>query len=248
LNFRSLFSRLFPEDRTLIIKIRNLIGFYPGNLAVYKLAFSHRSLALETHHGIRLSNERLEFLGDAVLGAVIADLLFKRFPYRDEGFLTEMRAKIVSRENLKQIAIKIGINELLQTDTTPGTYRSMYGDAFEALIGAIYLDKGYDKTRRYILERIVRHHIDLHEMELTENNWKSRILNWGQKEKHSVVFEVVEEDTRSRLISVRLMVDDKEISSGKDFVKKKAEQIAAEIACKQLGLLENESNGTRNPR
>ena len=121
MNFRSLFSRLFPEDRTLVRKLRNLIGFYPGNLAVYKLAFSHRSLALETHHGIRLSNERLEFLGDAVLGAVIADLLFKRFPYRDEGFLTEMRAKIVSRENLKQIAIKIGINELLQTDTSPGS-------------------------------------------------------------------------------------------------------------------------------
>lgn len=244
--FRSLFRRLFPEDRELVHKIRNLTGFYPGNLAVYKLAFSHKSLALETHNGLRLSNERLEYLGDAVLGAIIADLLFKRFPYRDEGFLTEMRAKIVSRENLKQIAIKIGINELLQSDAVPGSYRSMYGDAFEALIGAIYLDKGYDKTRKYILYQIVRNHIDLHEIEQTENNWKSRILNWGQKEKHSVVFEVVEEDTRSRLIYVRLLIDDKEVSTGKDYVKKKAEQIAAETACKQLGLLENDTTSNRN--
>lgn len=222
------------------------MGFYPRNLSVYKLAFSHRSLALETNHGMRLSNERLEFLGDAVLGAVIADLLFKRFPYRDEGFLTEMRAKIVSRENLKQVAIKIGINELLQSDAVPGSYRSMYGDAFEALIGAIYIDRGYEKTRRFIVDTIVRHHVDLHELELTEKNWKSRILNWGQKEKHTVIFEVVEEEEAgSRLIMVRLLVDEKEISTGKDYVKKKAEQIAAEAACKQLGLLETEaaSNG-----
>ena len=236
----SLFRRFIPGDRELVRQLRNLTGFYPGNLALYKLAFSHRSLARETSNGIRLSNERLEYLGDAVLGAIIADLLFKRFPYRDEGFLTEMRAKIVSRENLKQVAIKIGINEMLQTDATPGTYRSMYGDAFEALIGAIYLDKGYEYAKKYILDNIVRHHIDLEEIEQTENNWKSRILNWGQKEKHSVVFEVVEEDTRSRLIYVRLVVDDKEISTGKDYVKKKAEQIAAEIACKQLGIVDTE--------
>jgi ribonuclease-3 len=247
LNFRSLFTRYFSEDRELLRKLRNLIGFYPGNISVYKLAFSHRSLALETHNGIRMSNERLEYLGDAVLGAIIADLLFKRFPYRDEGFLTEMRAKIVSRENLKQIAMKIGINELLITDAGPGTYRSMYGDAFEALIGAIYLDKGYDTTRRFILDNIVRYHIDLREIEQTENNWKSRILNWGQKEKHAVVFEVVEDDDpRSRLIYVRLLIDDKEVSSGKDYVKKKAEQIAAEAACKQLGILETEMQSPKN--
>jgi ribonuclease-3 len=123
----------------------------------------------------------------------------------------------------------------------------MYGDAFEALIGAIYLDKGYEKTRRFIIDNIVRHHIDLQEIEQTENNWKSRILNWGQKEKHSVVFEVVEEeDPRSRLIYVRLLIDDKEVSSGKDYVKKKAEQIAAEAACKQLGILENEVQSPKN--
>jgi ribonuclease-3 len=184
-----------------------------------------------------LSNERLEYLGDAVLGAVIADLLFKRFPTRDEGFLTEMRSRIVSRENLKQVAIKIGIDELLKRDAVPGTYRSMYGDAFEALIGAIYIDKGYKVTQSFIIDRIVRHHVDLQAIEQTENNFKSVILNWGQKEKHSVVFEVLEEDAKTRLIKVRLLIDDKEVSTGTDFVKKKAEQIAAETACRQFELL-----------
>ena len=170
----TLFRRFLSNDaqeKSLIRALRNLLGFYPSNLSVYKLAFSHRSLALETVHGIRLSNERLEYLGDAVLGAVVADLLFKRFPTRDEGFLTEMRSRIVSRENLKQVAVKIGIDQLLQRDAVPGSYRSMYGDAFEALIGAIYLDKGYKTTHSFIVDRIVKHHVDLHEIEQTENNF-----------------------------------------------------------------------------
>lgn len=234
--FRLLFS-VDKQEKKLIRSLRNLLGFYPRNIAVYQLAFSHRSIAKETAQGISLSNERLEFLGDAVLGAVVADMLFKRFPYRDEGFLTEMRSRIVSRENLKQLAIKIGINEFLQKDAGPGTYRSMYGDAFEALIGAIYIDRGYHEAQKFILKRIIRNHVDLDEIEQTENNFKSRILNWGQKEKHSVVFEVVEEDAKSKLIKVRLLIDQGEVSTGTDFVKKKAEQIAAEIACKQLDLL-----------
>jgi ribonuclease-3 len=240
LYIRTLLKRYFskdPAEKGLIISLRYVLGFYPDNIAVYKLAFSHRSLSLEAANGMILSNERLEYLGDAVLGAVIADLLFKRFPTRDEGFLTEMRSRIVSRENLKQVAIKIGIDELLKRDAVPGTYRSMYGDAFEALIGAIYIDKGYKITQSFIIDRIVRHHVDLQAIEQTENNFKSVILNWGQKEKHSVVFEVLEEDAKTRLIKVRLLIDDKEVSTGTDFVKKKAEQIAAETACKQLELL-----------
>ena len=235
--FKTFYQLLFSPDRKFIQSLRNLLGYYPGNLAVYHLAFSHRSLALETVQGIELSNERLEYLGDAVLGSVIAELLFKKFPYRDEGFLTEMRSKIVSRENLKQIALKIGIEEYLKKDTGPGSYRSMYGDAFEALIGAIYLDKGYKKAHKFIFERIISHHVDLNALELTESNFKSCILNWGQKEKHSVVFEVLEEDVKSKLIKVRLLIDEKEVSTGTDFVKKKAEQIAAETACRQLNIL-----------
>ncbi len=224
------------EDKKLFSAIKNLSGVYPGNLAVYKLAFSHKSVAKEISRGVKLSNERLEYLGDAVLGAVVADLLFKRFPYRDEGFLTEMRSKIVSRENLKTLAMKIGIDKMVQKDIGPGLYRSMYGDAFEALIGAIYLDKGYKIAQKFILDRIIRIHLDLNEMEATESNFKSKVLNWGQKEKRNVVFETIEENSTTRLIKVRLLIDDKEIATGQDFSKKKAEQIAAESACEQLGI------------
>jgi len=237
---KSLSKLLFSSDqqeKDLIRSLRNLLGFYPGNISVYQLAFSHRSISRETDYGVPLSNERLEYLGDAVLGAVVADMLFKKFPYRDEGFLTEMRSRIVSRENLKNLAVKIGIDELLQKEAAIGTYRSMYGDAFEALIGAIYIDKGYAKTQKFILDRIIRIHVDLHEIEQTEKNFKSLILNWGQREKHSIVFETVEEEQKDRLIKVRLLVDEKEVAVGLDFVKKKAEQIAAQAACTTLGLL-----------
>ena len=237
---KSLFKLVFSSDKQekdLIRSLRNLLGFYPNNISVYQLAFSHRSISRETDNGVPLSNERLEYLGDAVLGAVVADMLFKKFPYRDEGFLTEMRSRIVSRENLKNLAVKFGVDELLQKEAAIGTYRSMYGDAFEALIGAIYLDKGYAKTQKFILERIIRIHVDLHEIEQTEKNFKSLILNWGQREKHSIVFETVEEEQKDRLIKVRLLVDDKEVAVGVDFVKKKAEQIAAQAACTTLGLL-----------
>ena len=235
LNFFKYFIRS-SEEKNLISSLKNLTGFYPGNLSVYKLAFSHKSVAKETSKGIKLSNERLEFLGDAVLGSVVAELLFKRFPYRDEGFLTEMRSKIVSRENLKTLAMKIGIDKMVQKDVSGIGFRSMYGDAFEALIGAIYLDKGYKTAQKFILERIIRIHLDLNEMEATEMNFKSKVLNWGQKEKHNVVFETLEENSTTRLIKVRLLIDEKEVATGQDFSKKKAEQIAAEAACEQLGI------------
>jgi len=233
---RTLYHLVFSADRKLYSQLRNLLGFYPSNISLYHLAFSHRSLARENESGIELSNERLEFLGDAVLGAVVAELLFKKYPYRDDGFLTEMRAEIVSRDNLKQIAIKMGINEFLQKDAVPGTYRSMYGDALEALIGAIYMDKDYFTARKFLLRRIISNHVDLHAIETTENNFKSRIINWGQKEKHTVLFEVIEEDAKSKLIKVRLVIDGKEMATASDFVKKKAEQIAAELVCKELNI------------
>ncbi len=231
------FLKADAQEKSFILSLHSLLGFYPGNLSLYKLAFSHRSLALETVGGNRLSNERLEYLGDAVLGAVVADLLFKKYPFKDEGFLTEMRSRIVSRENLKQLAVKIGIDELLKKDAGPGSYRSMYGDAFEAFIGAIYLDKGYALTQQYILARIIRPHVDLEEIESTEKNFKSLILNWGQREKHQVAFDTVSEDSRTRLITIKLLIDGEEKALATDYVKKKAEQIAAQKVCKELGLI-----------
>jgi len=219
--------------------MKNLLGFYPNNLAVYKLAFSHRSSAEEHPSGLKLSNERLEYLGDAILGAVVAELLFKRFPFKEEGFLTEMRSKIVNREHLNKLALKLGIDHYMNGSIDPAAKnRSVYGDAFEALIGAVYIDKGYEVTRKLILHRFIRHHIDVEELEVLEKNFKSKLINWGQRERKNVEFELIEEveNNGKRLLRVRVLVDGKEMAKGEDYSKKRAEQIAAQEVCVTLGI------------
>lgn len=220
--------------------MKNLLGFYPNNLSVYKLAFSHRSSAEEHPSGLKLSNERLEYLGDAVLGAVVAEMLFKKFPFKEEGFLTEMRSKIVNRENLNKLALKLGIDHYMNGSIDPAAKnRSVYGDAFEALIGAVYIDKGYEVARKLILHRFIKHHIDVEELELLEKNFKSKLINWGQRERKNVVFEFLEEvdNGGKRLLRVRVLVDGVELSRGEDYSKKRAEQIAAERACEILSVV-----------
>ena len=220
--------------------MKNLLGFYPGNLSVYKLAFSHRSSAEEHPSGIKLSNERLEYLGDAVLGAVVAEMLFKKFPFREEGFLTEMRSKIVNREHLNKLALKLGLDHYMNESIDPAAKnRSVYGDAFEALIGAVYIDKGYETARKLILNRFIKHHIDVEELEMLEHNFKSKLINWGQRERKNVEFEFLEEvdNGGKRLLRVRVLVDTVEFAKGEDYSKKRAEQIAAQRACETLGLL-----------
>ena len=183
-----------------------------------------------------MSNERLEYLGDAILGAVVAEMLFKKFPFKEEGFLTEMRSRIVNREHLNRLAMKLGIDHFMNGNIDPGAKnRSAYGDAFEALIGAVYIDQGYETTRKLILNRIV---IDLDELEQQDSNFKSKLINWGQRERKIVEFELVEEveNGGKRLLRVRLMIDGQEISRGEDYSKKRAEQIAAEKACVSIGL------------
>lgn len=230
---------LFSKDRKFASSLRNLLGFYPGNISIYHLAFRHRSSASEHPSGVKLSNERLEYLGDAILGAVIAELLFKKFPFREEGFLTEMRSRIVNREHLSRLAMKLGIDHFMTNSIDPSAKtRSAYGDAFEALIGAVYIDKGYNVTRKLILTRFVKHHIDLDEIEALDANFKSKLINWGQRERKAVEFELIEEveNGGKRLLRVRVMVDGQEIARGEDFSKKRAEQIVAERAIAILGL------------
>lgn len=237
--FTSYIRNLFSKDKKFASSLQNLLGFYPGNTAVYHLAFRHRSTAEEHPSGIKLSNERLEYLGDAVLGAVIAEMLFKKFPFKEEGFLTEMRSRIVNREHLNRLAMKLGIDHFMTGNIDPGAKnRSAYGDAFEALIGAVYIDQGYDVTRKLILKRIVKHHIDLDEIEQLDANFKSKLINWAQRERKSVEFELLEEveNGGKRLLRVRLLIDGQELSRGEDYSKKRAEQIAAEKACASLGL------------
>ncbi len=204
------------------------------------MAFRHRSVAREIRVGVKDSNERLEFLGDAVLGAIIADYLFARFPFKDEGFLTELRSKMVSRAYLNKLAMKIGIDKLIRYDESNRLYKSICGDTFEALVGAIYLDKGFDFTEKFVLNRIVRFHVDIDELEKQEVNFKSKLINWAQRNRMTVYFDAREENgDRQKLYYVTVLVNSEAKGEGVGYSKKSAEQAASEQACNEL-IKENE--------
>ncbi len=218
-----------------------MLGFVPGNLSLYRLAFRHKSVAQNVKKGVKNSNERLEFLGDAVLGSVVAETLFKLYPYEDEGFLTELRSKIVSRVNLNQLARKLGFDKLIEYDTRMvGSTRqgSLLGDAFEALVGAVYLDKGYDFTKNFLVNHIIKSHIDIHKLEQTETNFKSKLIEWCQRHSKDITFELTEnqEGESNKLFTVQASVDGEVLGMGKEFNKKNAEKLAAEKACEALGI------------
>lgn len=244
--FTRIYKLYFSPDREYVRKLKNLLGFVPGNIHLYKMAFRHKSVAVTIKEGAKNSNERLEFLGDAVLGSVVAELLFKKYPYKDEGFLTEMRSKIVSRANLNQLSRKLGFNELIQFDARmisfPNKQGSLLGDAFEALIGAVYLDRGYVFTKSFLLNRIIKPHVDIHLLEQTETNFKSRLIEWCQHTGKEIVFRQTDnpEGESSKMFSIEAVVDGIVCGLGRDFNKKSAEKSAAEKACEFLKILEVE--------
>jgi ribonuclease-3 len=190
--------------------------------------------------GFKESNERLEFLGDAILGAIVAKYLFEKFPGKDEGFLTKMRSKIVSRQSLNALAVKIGLNNLIisRLDKNSKT-ESIYGNAFEALIGAIYLDKGLEVCETFLLKKVIEPNISLDKLENEETNFKSRIIEWAQKEKQDLAFEILQEygEGRGKEFEAVIVLDGKQTTTGRDKSKKGAEQKAAEKLCIELGLL-----------
>ncbi|WP_448137195.1 ribonuclease III [Sphingobacterium siyangense] len=244
--FARIYKLYFSPDREYVRKLKNLLGFVPGNVHLYKMAFRHKSVAVTIKEGAKNSNERLEFLGDAVLGSVVAELLFKKYPYKDEGFLTEMRSKIVSRANLNQLSRKLGFNELIQFDARmisfPNKQGSLLGDAFEALVGAVYLDRGYVFTKSFLLNRIIKPHVDIHLLEQTETNFKSRLIEWCQHTCKEIVFRQTDnpEGESSKMFSIEAVVDGVVCGLGRDFNKKSAEKSAAEKACEFLKILEVE--------
>ena len=236
-----LYKLYLSPHRKYVKTLKNLLGFVPGNLHLYRLAFRHKSVAQAIKKGVKNSNERLEFLGDAVLGSVVAEVLFKMYPYEDEGFLTELRSKIVSRNNLNALARKLGLDGLIQYDnrTVNSTRQgSLLGDAFEALIGAVYLDKGYDFTKSFLINRIIKSHIDIHTLEQTETNFKSKLIEWCQRHGKDVLFELAQnqEGESSKLFTVQVNIDGDIMGLGKEFSKKNAEKLAAEKACEALGI------------
>jgi ribonuclease III len=227
----------FSKDKILYSAIKNLLGFYPRNIYLYKVALSHKSAPQVWLKGQQVNNERLEYLGDAVLSSVVADYLYKKFPYQNEGFLTEMRSRIVSRSRFNKLALKMGLNKLIfQGNGSFTSSKSIFGDTFEALIGAIYLDKGYTRTRKIIIRRIIDVHLDVDEIERTDTNFKSRILEYAQREKRRLEFKVIQElgDGHRKQYLVELYIDNEPVSRGQDFSIKAAEQIAAEKACEEL--------------
>jgi ribonuclease III len=236
-----LYKLYLSPNRKYVKVLKNLLGFVPGNLSLYRLAFRHKSVAQNVKNGIKNSNERLEFLGDAVLGSVVAELLFKLYPYKDEGFLTELRSKIVSRVNLNQLGRKLGFEQLIEYDSrilNSGRQGSLLGDAFEALIGAVYLDKGYEFTKNFLINHIIKSHIDIHTLEKTETNFKSKLIEWCQRHGKDISFDLVanEEGESTKLFTIQTSVDGEVLGLGKEFSKKNAEKLSAEKACEALGI------------
>lgn len=216
--------------------MKNVLGFSPKNVALYKTALSHRSV----REGADENNERLEFLGDAVLSAVIGHYLFRRYPYKGEGFLTEMRSKMVNRQKMNEIALKMGLKKITFYNKTDNGLKisQIFGNTLEALIGAVYLDKGYVKTKKWVEQYIILPHLFTEELEGLEINIKNRIYGWANKNSKLVDFTTLNEDIENgrRLFTMGVVIDGEMIASAKAFNKKDASHMAAQLAVEKLGI------------
>lgn len=224
---------LYTPDKNFKKQLKNILGFLPRNFELYQLAFVHKSASHFVFNNIKVNNERLEFLGDAILDSMVAEFLFNKFPDKEEGFLTQTRSKIVNRDNLNHMAIKLGIGNMIISKMSRDNHKSVYGDTLEALIGALYLDKGYERARKIVLERIIQSYININRLLETETDFKSRIIEWGQKQKKAVSFtsfEEMDEQSNSPVFITQLMVVDEIIGRGSGNSKKEAEQNAARQA------------------
>ena len=231
----NLFSRS-PQLKDFKKQLVNILGFTPSNVALYKTALSHRSV----REGADENNERLEFLGDAVLSSIIAHYLFRKYPYKGEGFLTEMRSKMVNRQKLNEIALKMGLKKITFYNKADNALKisQIFGNTLEALIGAVYLDKGYKKTQRWVEEYIILPHLFADDLEGIEINIKNKLYGWANKNGKSVEFATLDESIENgrRLFTIAATVDGQIISQAKGFNKKDAGHIAAQLAVEKLGL------------
>ncbi len=235
------FGYLLSSDKELYHNFKIITGKRPLNLSLYKLAMRHTSAAIVNKKGIKESYERLEYLGDSILGMLVAEMLYKRFPFKDEGFLTETRSKIVNRESLNQLSKKIGLQNLVKYNKHRGTtvsHKSVYGDCLEALIGAIYLDRGFRFCKEYVVHRLIKPHFDLEELTNTTINHKSKIIEWAQKEDKILKFEIIEnnEEARNKQFIAQIFINDEPMEKGFGFSKKKAEQDAAQKTLDGLNI------------
>ena len=235
----SLFRYHGKAEKDLARYINNVFGFYPHNITLYQLAFTHKSVGTKKLNGITISNERLEYLGDAILSSIVAEYLFKKYPTKQEGFLTEMRSRIVSRSSLNKLSMKLGFDKMVmyaKSHDHHAQFRSIGGNAFEAFTGALFLDRGYNFTRKIIINHIILIHLDIDDIEKNDVNYKSKILEWAQKERHQVEFKHIgtKGEGFEKLYVIQVIIDNKEYGQASDFSIKGAEQLAAEKTWHQM--------------
>lgn len=225
------------RDKDFKAWVKITTGYSPKNISIYQQAFFHSSVAMK-RSGTTVSNERLEYLGDAVLSAIIADYLFKIYPYKDEGFLTQLRSRIVNGQNLKELALKFGFNYFLKASLTNSekTKSSAYGDAFEAFIGAVYLDQGYNKTKKFVISKIVKTHLDVEDLVNTNDDYKSQLQIFCQKNKYALEYKLLSEERQgaNKLFTVQVFVNHKAYIKFEAFSKRMAEQKAAQLSLEEL--------------
>lgn len=234
---RRIYNLYYSSDRELAQQLKPILGFTPVNLSIFKTAFYHKSMSNETPN--KPTNERLEYLGDAILSTIVAEYLFMKYPNRDEGFLTKMRSKIVKRQSLNEIADNMGLDVILSEYSMGKLSSAMLGNALEALIGAIYIEFGYTKTRDYVIKTILKRYLDFEELEQKDDNHKSILLEWCQKHGKEVQFTTLEKikvDKRD-FFKVAVVIGGEEISTAEDFNKKSAEQLAADKAITSLNII-----------
>ena len=231
---------IFRKDKDYYYKLIRLLGFLPARMALYRIAFTHRSLSFKLDDGSFVNNERLEYLGDALLGAIVSEFIYHSYDHTDEGYMTKLRARIVKRKHLNTVAILMGIPAFLSSQ--PHAVKSskhLYGNALEALIGAIYLDKGYHSTTKFFKKRMVGKYIDMISLEKKDSDYKSQLIEWAQKTKKEVVFDSYEEyDKIGRISTFRstVQIEQVERGAGSGDSKKEAEQQAASSALKHISL------------
>lgn len=232
------FKKLLKKsaDPSFENQLINVLGVRPGKILLYRTALSHRSVKETADE----NNERLEYLGDAVLSAIVADYLFKRYPYKGEGFLTEMRSKMVNRQQLNDIALKMGLKKLTFYNKFDNSLKGsqIFGNTLEALVGAVYLDKGYPKTYNWVLKQIVIPHMFVDDLELIDINLKNKLIGWANKNGKTLAFELAQEKMEGsrRLFTINAVLDGEMLSQGKGYNKKDASQVAAQLAVEKLGL------------
>ncbi len=227
----------FYGKRKFLSQLIGILGFLPSNVQLYEMAFIHKSASIKLPTGELINNERLEFLGDAILDAIVADILFRHYPDNDEGSLTKMRSKMVKRKHLNLLAYRLGVHKMIVSHTNPANIsKHLYGNTFEALLGAIYLDKGFRQTKLFI-EKILKKHVDVERLLKYDSDYKSQLIEWAQKNKQEVIFETQEEikgesHVPQFIATIKIMNED--AGRGYGYSKKDAEQKAAKIALENI--------------